>query len=67
MSIRGNDLNDIFVAGDFGLVAHFNGSTWKVYNDVFAADYYSISLKGNLIMLAGQQNGKGVITIGRRN
>ncbi len=66
-SIRGNDLNDIFVAGDFGLVAHFNGSTWKVYNDVFAADYYSISLKGNLIMLAGQQNGKGVITIGRRN
>ena len=66
-SIRGNDLNDIFVAGDFGLVSHFNGSTWKVYNDVFAADYYSISLKGNLIMLAGQQNGKGVITIGRRD
>ena len=66
-AIRGIDLNDIFVAGDFGLVAHFNGSTWKVYNDVFAADYYSISVKGNLIILAGQQNGKGVITVGRRN
>ncbi len=28
--IRGNGINDIFVAGDFGLLAHFNGMRWKV-------------------------------------
>src|SRR5690606_16311054 len=28
--IRGNNMNDIFVTGDFGFVAHFNGIVWKI-------------------------------------
>ncbi len=66
-AVRGNNLNDIFVAGDFGLIAHFNGISWKVFNDVPIADYYSISLKGNLAIFTGQENGQGIITIGLRN
>jgi hypothetical protein len=27
--VRGNNTNDVFFAGSFGVMAHFNGSTWK--------------------------------------
>ncbi|MFH1527705.1 MAG: glucosyl transferase, partial [Bacteroidota bacterium] len=65
--IRGYKLNDVFVVGHFGLFAHFNGSTWKVYKEVYNAIYGSLSVKNNLIVAVGERNGKGVITIGRRN
>ncbi|MCK7521484.1 MAG: hypothetical protein MZV64_29280 [Ignavibacteriales bacterium] len=27
--IRGTESNNIFIVGDYGLVSHFNGVTWK--------------------------------------
>ena len=32
--VRGNGDNDLVVAGDFGVVAHFNGVSWQVYNQL---------------------------------
>jgi hypothetical protein len=60
--IRGNDKNDVFVAGDFGIVAHFNGVNWKVYSEVTnVALFYSLDYKGNILFAVGERNGKAVI------
>lgn len=59
--IRGIDNNDVFVAGDFGLVAHFNGINWKIYTEVAAGLYYSCDYKGNVFVAVGAQNPPAVI------
>src|SRR5690606_27468113 len=50
--IRGNNINDIFIAGDFGFTAHFNGLSWLLYNELYDIDtqYYSGDIKGNVIV-----------------
>lgn len=65
--IRGNGMNDIFVTGDYGFVAHFNGLTWKIFDDVYNAGYGEIKINGNIVAIVGRENGKGIITIGKRN
>jgi hypothetical protein len=65
--IRGNGLNDIFVAGDFGLLAHFNGKEWKVFNEfLLVASSLSVSVNGNIIAAVGRQGEKALIIIGKR-
>ena len=60
--IRGNDKNDVFVAGDFGLVAHFNGVSWKVYSEVTnVALFYSLDYKKNILLAVGERNSKAII------
>ena len=66
--IRGNGLNDIFVAGDFGLLAHFSGTGWKIYNEyLFVASSLSISVNRDVIAAVGRQGGKALIIVGKRN
>ncbi|MFH0734951.1 MAG: hypothetical protein V1773_11030 [bacterium] len=65
--IRGNGLNDIFVTGGLGAMAHYNGSSWKGYNDLYRAIYTAAHVKGNIIAMVGWSfDGKGIITIGKR-
>ena len=67
-SIRGTGLNDIYVCGDFGLFAHFNGIRWKVYKNLAINGIYtSLAVKGNLVIAVGTDNGKAIIVMGRRN
>ena len=67
-AIRGNNWNDLFIVGDFGLVSHYNGSSWKHYNmSLPTANFYSVSVKGNIVAAVGQDGDNAVITIGRRN
>ncbi len=63
-SIRGSDYNNIWVAGDFGLLAHFNGLRWKVFNEPTADIYYACAVKGNIIVAAGTKGGKAIISYG---
>jgi len=65
--VRGNDINDLFVGGDFGFLAHYNGLSWKVYDTGNVALFYSLSVKGDLVVGVGERNAKGVVYIGRRN
>ena len=67
--IRGNAINDIFIAGDFGFVTHFNGLSWTNYANLYDSNtaYYSLSIYGNNVLIVGWSNGKGIITVGRRN
>ena len=63
-----NNWNDLFIVGDFGLVSHYNGSSWKHYDmSLPNANFYSVSVKGNTVAAVGQDGNNAVITIGRRN
>ena len=66
--VRGNGDNDLVVAGDFGVVAHYNGVSWQVYDQLKLpnGNYESIAIRNNLIIAAGWYNGQGYIAIGRR-
>jgi hypothetical protein len=67
--IRGNDYNDLFICGDFGLISHFNGITWREFKeaDLSAGLYHSQDFKGNIMVAVGQyDNQKAVLAIGRR-
>jgi hypothetical protein len=67
-SIRGNDVNDIYAVGDFGLFAHYNGVSWKVYNNLLMNGiYFSVVTKGDLVVAVGSNNGQAIITVGKRN
>ena len=67
--IRGNGDNDIVVAGDFGLLAHFNGWTWHVYTEVAMrlGNYESVAIKGNMMIAVGWIGDQGIIVRGVRH
>ena len=68
-SIDGNDVKDIVVCGAYGELLHYNGSTWKSYQnqlEMQAGSYRSIKIKNNLLVAVGYDSPKAVITIGRR-
>ncbi len=67
--IRGTDYNNIFGAGTYGLITHFNGSSWYAYNITKSAQgaYTNLSVKDRIMIAVGFNNGKAIITIGKRN
>jgi hypothetical protein len=67
-NIRGTDNNNIFSCGDFGFFAHFNGTSWKTYNELYIQGiYYSISAKNNIVITVGFNGSKAIIIKGERN
>ncbi len=67
--IRGNNLNDIFVCGNYGYLAHYNGVSWKVFPELLQLNgsaLYSLSVKDNLIVAVGSDGDKALIVIGDR-
>jgi len=65
-SIRGDELNNIMVVGDFGLMAHFNGASWKVYDNPTADIYYSCAVKENLVVAVGMKGNSGFIVVAKK-
>ena len=68
-SIRGNAINDVIIAGAFGDMLHYNGSTWKDYVGQTSfpnGSFTSVAMKGNLVIAVGGDGPKAVITVGRR-
>ncbi len=65
--VRGNGLNDIWTSGGFGFAAHFNGNSWKIFNEISLVDgnYIGLTVKQNIVTLVGQETRKAVITIGK--
>jgi len=67
--IRGQENNDIFVVGNWMKMAHYNGASWKSFSSVFGTvgDYFSVSIKGNLVCAVGRANSaQAIIVTGRR-
>lgn len=60
--VRGKGKNDLFVVGHFGLLAHFNGTSWKTYSEAaVAAVYTSLDYKNNLMVTGGYTETQAVI------
>ncbi len=65
--IRGVKNNDVFVSGDFGLVAHYNGVRWKSWSIPEAGILFSNDYKAGIFMTVGSTiDQKAIITIIRR-
>ncbi|MCK9426397.1 MAG: glucosyl transferase [Ignavibacteriaceae bacterium] len=66
-SVRGNNINDIFIIGDYGFISHFNGVNWKVMSSPNDKGYSKVNVKEDVVVICGQNQGRGIIEIGKRN
>jgi len=67
--LRGRALNDIVTAGGGGEILHYNGKTWKSYYDetrLSSGNYYSIAIRGNMVIAVGENAPQAVILMGQR-
>jgi hypothetical protein len=68
-AVRGNSTNDVFISGEAGTLAHWNGATWEKYVEIQNSAYrlWSISVKGNQVIAVGYTfNGSALVCIGKR-
>jgi hypothetical protein len=68
-TIRGTGVDDVFLVGAFGLIVHFNGSTWADYlNDVSlpSGGLADVAIKDDLVIAVGGNGEKGIAVIGHR-
>ncbi len=73
-AVRGDSANDVFIAGEGGSIAHWNGAAWRSYHSIQNApdQLRAVSLKGNLVVAVGQRyynnlRNCGVIYMGFRH
>jgi hypothetical protein len=66
--VRGNGVNDVFVCGDLGYLAHFNGQDWHYYTELsqLAESWFAVAVKGDCIVLIGLKGEQAVIARGTR-
>lgn len=54
----GASANDIFIVGDFGRVFHFNGSTVKLYNEIYemcpTTSFLDVTVSKNKVYIVGE-------------
>lgn len=66
-AIRGQKINDVFVAGDFGILAHYNGKSWRQYTYFDEVDiFFSIDYKENLVIAVGFKEDQAVVYMLRK-
>ncbi len=66
--IRGTNLANIFTVGHFGSVHHYNGVSWySVKNLQMEGIIKTISIQKDKVAIAGIENNKAIISVGRRN
>jgi hypothetical protein len=67
--VRGNSVNDYFIAGAYGEFLHWNGARCKSFRDVVGLSdgwYSGVATKGNLVIAVGADNGLAIATVGKR-
>lgn len=65
-SIYGIDNRDIFAAGSFKLLAHFNGYKWTSFFPFSSGGFGSVKMKGDLVVAVGADGRYALTAIGRR-
>lgn len=66
--VRGSASNNIFVVGAFGLFAHYNGSTWHVYDELFLPNgsLEGLAVRDDVVVAVGYVDNHDVLIMGRR-
>ena len=60
--LRGQENNDVFVVGDFGAVAHFNGVGFRLYPQVSAALVYNgLDYNGRQMVSVGYSSDRAIV------
>lgn len=61
--IRANHRNDLFLAGDFGLLTHYNGKSWRVYDSLGLpqGNYEGLAVKDDLVVAVGWNGDRAVV------
>jgi hypothetical protein len=64
--IRGSGLNNIWVVGDFGIVLHYNGVTWKEIPQLWLStgNYEGLAVKDNLTVAVGWKGESAIVIRG---
>lgn len=69
-SVSGAGPSDIIVAGAYGAVAHWNGATWRFYDELFfpssSRSYFESFAIGGSYFLVGYTGTCALITVGTR-
>ena len=61
-AIRGSDYNNIFVVGDFGIAAHYNGVSWQTLNELSGiGKFLGVSIKEDIVVLCGYNTSGGIV------
>jgi hypothetical protein len=63
--VKGNGLNDIYIAGCCNTLIHFNGDNWQLINGVYG-NYEGMDVKGNLATVIGWTGNQAIIVIVKR-
>jgi len=68
--VKGNNLNDIYIATAGAEILHFNGMNWVGMSDGVYGKYEGLDVKGNTVVLVGYNIqggivGSAVVTIGK--
>jgi hypothetical protein len=70
--IRGNSDADVWVCGTRGIVMHYNGNTWREYDELLAGgyfiDYEAIAAKDDIVVIGGYSISPfgAIVTVGTR-
>jgi hypothetical protein len=67
--MRGQSKNDIFTGGDFSMIAHYNGKSWKIFSELQGRiRTRGVAIKENLVVAAGAElnSGRAIILRGER-
>jgi len=70
-NLSGNSSTDFMAAGSWGWIAHWDGKTWKRYDELFNYQNsfyvtYSMHYKGTTACIVGSKGGSGWIAVGKR-
>ncbi len=66
-TIKGDGYNNIFTAGAYGYIYHFNGITWKTVTNRSAKDFFNMDVKNNMVVLVGLDKNSALIQMARIN
>lgn len=66
--VRGTAPNDLFVVGDFSMVAHYNGASWRFFSELFGPTgrMRSVAVVGDEAFVVGNAAGRAVVYHGKR-
>jgi hypothetical protein len=67
--VRGSAVNDVFVAGSFREVVHFNGVSWHRYGNLLpgsSGSFGPVAIKGGLMVTVGLVSPQALVAMARR-
>lgn len=70
LCLRGTDNNNVYIAGDLGMLWHYNGYSWYKYEELYGSELdrriNGMAVKENIVVAVGWKNSYAWIAVGRK-